>query len=75
MSNKNKLAHNLRQSCIYHILKSRNKEERIKDFVNIIEFKFKDSNYIDDDGINKNFISDIETFTIRYIWRSKMKNY
>ena len=67
MSNRDRLPHKLRQSCIYHILKSRNKDERDKDLANIIETKFKDSNYIDDNSKANNFISDIVNFSTRYI--------
>ena len=66
MSNRDRLPHNLRQSCIYHILKFRNKDERVNDLANIIDTKFKDSNYIDDNGKTNNFISDIVNFSTRY---------
>ena len=69
---RDKLPDNLKQSSIYHILKSQTKEEKLKDLSNIIETKFHDSKYIDDDGKTKDFLSDIEDFTIRY---SKVYNY
>ena len=72
ITSRDKLPDNLRQSSIYYILKSQNKEEKLKDLSNIIETKFHDSKYIDDDGKTKDFLSDIEDFTIRY---SKVYNY
>ena len=66
ISNRDRLPHNLRNCSLYYILKNKNKEERAKDLTDIIEIKFKDSKYIDDDGNQKDFISDVETFTKRF---------
>ena len=66
MNNRDKLPTNLRQSSIYHILKYTNEKERIKDLCSVIEVKFEDSSYEDDNGKIQNFTSDIEIFIKRF---------
>ena len=66
MNNRDKLPTNLRQSSIYHILKYTNEKDRIKDLCSVIEVKFEETTYEDDDGKIQNFNSDIATFIQRF---------